>query len=137
MQMSLSSRDLNNTYDVTLDYAVAAIDSSSFCHHCNSLRKSLPLSPFSLVSVSRCYGLQPPSTLLPLAAHRHLTKLDVFGIMSGEALTQFSKHFRRQMELNRCYFSYVARPTPWDPPRMRNRGGDLTQIWGVKTNDAF
>lgn len=89
------------------------------------------------LSISRCYGLQPPSILLPLASHRLLFRLDVFGIMSGAALEQFSRHFRREVEMNQCYFSYVARPTPWDPPAMKSgrRSPDLTQIWGVRTND--
>ena len=70
------------------------------------------------LSISRCYGLQPPLIFIPLASHRTLFRLDMFHIMNTANLKELMTHFRHEFEINQCYFSHIAQPTLWDKPAI-------------------
>uniref|UniRef100_A0A182SJE1 S-phase kinase-associated protein 2 n=1 Tax=Anopheles maculatus TaxID=74869 RepID=A0A182SJE1_9DIPT len=76
------------------------------------------------LSLSRCYNI-PVTAYLQLSAVKTLRFLDLFGLVSDQAIDTL-RHSLRDVGINKYYHSSVARPTV---------GTKRTSIWGLRTRD--
>uniref|UniRef100_A0A182IZJ0 F-box domain-containing protein n=1 Tax=Anopheles atroparvus TaxID=41427 RepID=A0A182IZJ0_ANOAO len=82
------------------------------------------LRKLEYLSLSRCYNINVTS-YLSLADLRSLRFLDLFGLMSENAIATLELSFA-SVGINKFYHSSVARPTV---------GSRRTSIWGVRTRE--
>ncbi|CAF1633310.1 unnamed protein product [Adineta ricciae] len=75
------------------------------------------------IAFSRCYAIAPIA-YASLKQSRHLTSLDIFGVVDDRGLQKLHSLLGSSIALNQQRFSYVARPT---------YGLRRTSIWGLRT----
>lgn len=90
----------------------------------NTVHSLLTLSELEHLSLSRCYSI-PTAMYMRLSLMTRLRFLDVFGVMTEEALKTVQVKCEG-VEINKFLYSSVARPTV---------GVRRTSIWGLRVRD--